>query len=154
MQLVECPKCEISYTPQLLHCPRCKEFATPMDQHWSFLEKNALLQMHDGISAQEVREQLQRAGMPESKIERIVDSASAIVGWESRRIGFTRILVGSWMIVFAMVICGLLLWITQSVGFLGPNRRFIVLISAGVLVVGGGGWLLVMGIWNAISGKE
>lgn len=154
MELIECPNCQISFTAKLLHCPRCKTYETPREKHWEFLAKDAVNQLHDGVSAEELRTTLRSAGMPESKVEQIVGHSASIVGWEGRRIGFTRILIGSWMIVFALVVGLLMLWILQSIGVLGANGRIIVLIVAGILVFGGGIWLLLIGVWSAVTGKE
>jgi hypothetical protein len=150
MALVECPNCNISYVPRLALCPRCKDFQTPQELQWTYLEQDALHQLNDGESVESVRRGLLNSGMPEFRVDRIISQTKSKVGWENRRIGLTRLVGGLAICVLGLIVCGPLLLAKDGAWVFLAKKIALV----GILILLSGIWLVALGIWNLLSGKD
>ncbi|MEL6109178.1 MAG: hypothetical protein AAFU85_24490 [Planctomycetota bacterium] len=143
--MINCPSCNISFSPSYEFCPRCKTFATPREPRHRYLKENAEWRISAGEPAEEVRELLLDAGFSESDADRIVGRANSALRAETRGNGVWRFVVGLLMLGLGGLFVVVLM--SGSVGGKGIG------LGLGILL-GGGGLAALSGLYTLISGRE
>lgn len=91
--LVECPECQIQFSPSLDVCPQCR-WRPPLEKIRDYCVHDAALAISEGGTAIQIREDLLQRGFVDTDIDAILSEAQKRDRSSNRELGKDRIVKG------------------------------------------------------------
>src|SRR5262245_35544002 len=127
--MIECPTCQISFSPRFRRCPRCGVYEARLEDRLEHLTRTAEMEIDRGATEAEVVALLVEEGIGRLEAAEIVNAVANKVTRAERRHGLIRLFGGAGLLLLAAV--------TIAAGmYISPSRAGLYL-RAGAVIVGG-----------------
>ena len=123
--MIDCPNCNIKFTPDCHACPKCHDFVPPLSDRVGFLNQKAKEFADHNASREDVRDYLVASGLPDFDADDIVRNAFSATALENRLFAAKQITGGSFCILLGMI--GV---------FLTPYAAALALMGLGAFSIG------------------
>ncbi|MCS7471470.1 hypothetical protein NZK35_32890 [Stieleria sp. ICT_E10.1] len=144
--MINCPNCDIKFSPSYATCPRCKSFETPARDREKYLKRNAADRISEGEDPEFVRDGLIQNGFSDAEADSIVRDATGDLRSDTRSGGLRRLAAGVAMLLFA----GLIFLVVSS----GNRIRGGVVVIVFFAMLGFGLLATFSGLYTLVTGRE
>lgn len=132
--MIDCPNCNIKFTPDCNACPKCHDFIPPLSARVDFLNRKAKEFADYNASKGDVRDYLVASGVADYDADDIVRTAFSAAALENRIFATKQITGGSFCILIGVI-----------GAFLTPYAAVLALMGLGALSIG---------LYSLVTGKS
>ena len=104
--MIDCPNCNIAFSPGYQSCPRCKAFDTPRADRSKYLRSKTRELADKNRSREEVLDYLEGQGLHRVDAEELIADEFQSVRSENRKSGVFQLVSGVMLLCLSFVIFG------------------------------------------------
>ena len=132
--MIDCPNCDIKFSPEYVTCPRCNDFPTPRSERVKYLKRKTHEYADQNATREDLRIYLLDQGLNDAEVDDILADSFRAVRSENRS-------YGAWQLFAGILLMG------SGLLFLGARILWLGLFVAGAVVA-------THGLVRVLTGKS